>query len=306
MSLTSSLEYSNTIITVASWEERFLRGMQRLIEEVQPSRIIMFHFEEYAEWSQSNRNSLAKLCCEKNIELPDNVAPLSFSSAKETWNELGKHIDAFVEPNALITLDISTMPRVTIWSICHVLEKKEAVIQYVYNKPGEYGHWLSRDPGRPRLLYRLAGIQHLGRQTALIVQTGYDVERTKQLVRFYEPQKLVLMLQTGEQFNNPAMNRDKHRDAFDKHRGVDMHNVDGYSFQQMRDTLMNIAKPLLDEYNVILSSLGPKIGALSAYAVKRSLPDMAMSYAASNEFNREYSSGIGDCIHGTLDKGSEH
>ncbi len=306
MSQTSSLQKSDTIITVASWEERFLKGMQRLIAEVKPSKILMFQFVEYAEWSQSNRDTLAALCREKNIEIPDNVPPLSFKSPKATWNELGKQVDACVNPNTLITLDISTMPREAIWSICYVLEKKKAAIQYVYNKPSNYGNWLSRDPDRPRLLYKLAGIQHLGRPTALIIQTGYDVERTKQLVRFYEPQKLVLVLQTGGQFNNPALNRNKHRDAFDKHRGVEMHDVDGYSFQQMRDTLMEIAKPFLDNYNVILSSLGPKIGALSAYAVKQSLPDVAMSYAASNEFNREYSNGIGDCIHGTLDNGSEH
>lgn len=306
MSQTSSLQKSDTIITVASWEERFLKGMQRLIEDVKPSKIVMFHFAEYAEWSQSNRDSLSKLCTERKIALQENVSPLSFGSPKETWNELGKQIDACILPNALITLDISTMPRVTIWSICHVLEKKMAAIQYAYNKPGEYGDWLSRDPGRPRLLYRLAGIQHLGRPTALIVQTGYDVERTKQLVRFYEPQKLVLALQTGGQFDNPALNRERHQEAFDKHRGVEMHDVDGYSFQQTRDKLREITQPLLDEYNVILSSLGPKIGALSVFAVKQVLRDMAMSYAPSNEFNHEYSSGIGDCIHGTLDNGSEH
>ena len=305
MSLTSSLQKSDTIITVASWEERFLEGVQRLIESVKPSKIIMFHFKEYAEWSQSNRDSLSKLCSAKNIELQDDVPPLSFRSAEGTWNELGKQVGTCVLSNALITLDISTMPRVTIWSICHVLGKKKAAIQYAYNKPGQYGDWLSRDPGCPRLLYRLAGIQHLGRPTALIVQTGYDVERTKQLVRFYEPQKLVLALQTGAQFDNSGKNREKHKDAFDKHRGVEIYDVDGYSFQKTRDHLMKITHPLLDEYNVILSSLGPKIGALSAYAVKQDLPDVALSYTPSKEFNRGYSSGIGDCIHGILNIDSE-
>ncbi len=304
MSQASSLQKSDTIITVASWEERFLKGMKRLIEDVKPTTIIMFYFGEYDKWSRSNIDSLSKLCSERNIKLQDGASPLSFDSPKETWNELGKQVDAWVLPNDLITLDISTMPRVTIWSICHVLGKKKAAIQYAYNKPGEYGDWLSRDPGRPRLLYRLAGIQHLGRPTALIVQTGYDVERTKQLVRFYEPQKLVLALQTGEQFDNPAQNREKHKNAFDKHRGVEMYDVDGYSLQHIRDKLLEIIRPLLDKYNVILSSLGPKIGALSAFAVKQELPDVAMSYAPSREYNRKYSTGIGDCIHGTLNNGS--
>ena len=146
---------------------------------------------------------------------------LSFGSPRDSWKDLRERIEKAVVSDDLITLDISTMPREVIWSVCHMLSQRRALIQYIYNKPNKYGDWLSRDPGRPRLLYRLAGIQNPGRPTALVVQTGYDVERVKQLVRFYEPDKLLLGLQTGEQFDSVRENRAKHKRAFEKHRGVE-------------------------------------------------------------------------------------
>jgi len=303
MNQTSSPQHTDIAITVASWEERFRKGMERLIEAIKPSKVLMFHFKEYAEWSNDNRKYISDLCREKSVQIEGDI-PLSFDSPLYSWKNLLKHIEMAIVSGELITLDISTMPREAIWSIFHVLTQRQASIQYIYNKPEKYADWLSRDPGRPRLLYRLAGIQHLGRPTALVVQTGYDVERVKQLVRFYEPDKLLLGLQTGEQFDNAMQNRAKHESAFEKHRNVEMFDVDGYSLDIIQDNFMQVTKPLLVDHNVILSSLGPKVGALSLFTVKLMLPDVAMSYAPSNEYNREYSSGIGESIHGILKCGS--
>jgi hypothetical protein len=301
MSQNFSLRQTDIVITVASWEERFLLGMKRLIKTVQPSRILMFHYEKYAKWSNDNRKQISDLCKGKGITMEGDIE-LSFGSPLDSWKKLVAQTSKIVISKKLITLDISTMPREVIWSVCHVLSQQQVPLQYVYYKPKDngYGDWLSRDPGRPRLLYRLAGIQHIGRPTALVVQTGYDVERVKQLARFYEPEKLLLGLQTGEQFENTRRNREKHKNAFRKHNDAKMFDVDGYSLNGNFNTFVKFTKPLLENYNVILSSLGPKVGALSLFKVKQKLPDVAMTYTPSNEFNRDYSSGIGDCIHGIL------
>lgn len=307
MGQTYSLKASNVIITVASWEERFLLGMGQLIETIKPSRILMFHYKEYADWSSGNRKHISELCKKKDIDLTGDIE-LSFGSPRDSWEELVSQVRHMTVPAKLITLDISTMPREVIWSICHVLSQQKICCQYTYHKPQPedgYGKWLSRDPGRPRILYRLAGIQHLGRSTALVLQTGYDVERVKQLVRFYEPEKLLLGLQVGNQFENVAHNREKYNAEFSGDRDTDLFDVDGYSLNGSYDVFRKETAPLLKKYNVILSSLGPKIGALSLYMVKRSFPDVALSYIPSNEFNHAYSQGIGTCIHGILNNKSE-
>jgi hypothetical protein len=300
MNRISSLQHTSIVITVASWEDRFLLGMTQQVESVTPSKVLMFHYKEYADWSEGNRTKLSGVCCEKNIELQD--IELSFSSPAESWKALSKCVNEVDIQDELITLDISTMPRETIWSICHILSQRKICVQYVYHKPQEngYAEWLSRDPGRPRILYRLAGIQHLGRPTALIIQTGYDVERVQQLVRFYEPEKLLLALQTGEQFENIKQNRQKHIDAFSKRRDTEFFDVDGYSLDNSYETFKEKTGSLIESYNVVISSLGPKVGALSLYRLKQFFPDITMSYAPSNEFNHDYSKGIGVCVYGIL------
>jgi len=306
MNQTSSLRHTDVIITVASWEERFLMGTKRLIDTVRPSRLLMFYYKEYAEWSKDYREQLASFCNDANVTLKPPV-PLSFGSPLDSWKALVEYSKKSIVSKEPITLDITTMPREAMWTICYVLGQMQAPLQYVYHKPQRngYGDWLSRDPGQPRILYRLAGIQHLGRETALVVQTGYDVERVKQLVRYYEPEKVLLGLQTGDQFDNVRQNREKYKSAFNTHRNVEILDVDGYELDGIQDAFVKSTEPLLEHHNVILSSLGPKIGGLALFRVKQRLPDVALSYAPSNEFNQVYSSGIGDCIHGVLANDAE-
>lgn len=302
MSQTSSLQHTNSIITVASWEERFLKGMNQLIKKITPSRILMFYFKEYSDWTNENRRHVTNLCNEKGIELIKDKE-LSFSSSFESWKTLIAEVMEFIVPGELITLDITTMPRETIWSVCHVLSQQRCTIQYTYHKPQReegYAEWLSRDPGRPRILYKQAGIQHLGRQTMLVVQTGYDVERTKQLERFFEPDVVLIGLQTGDQFGNLGQNRQKHETAFSSRRDIELFDVDGYSLESIYKVLGDKITPHLDKYNIVLSSLGPKVGALALFKIKQDYPEVALCYAPSNEFNREYSKGIGDCIYGIM------
>lgn len=299
MGQTSSLRHTNAIITVASWEERFLLGMNQLMEAIAPSRILMFHYKEYSDWSNEYRVQVSKVCDKKGIELKKDKE-LSFGSPLESWRTMVAEIEGVIEPGEDITLDITTMPRETLWSICHMFEPYRINVQYTYHRPDGYGDWLSRDPGTPRILYKQAGIQHLGRPIALIVQTGYDIERLKQLERFFEPDKVLLGLQTGDQLENPEQNRQKHEKAFSTRRDIELFDVDGYSLKSIYHVFEGKITPLLDNYNIVLSSLGPKVGALALYKIKQEYPDVALCYAPSNEFNREYSKGIGDCIYGIL------
>lgn len=293
------IQKTNTIITVASWEERFILGMQRLISEVKPERIILFYYQEYADWTLQYREQLSDICNAEKIELITGNA-LSFLNPLESWKNLFSGLENLMTTEQMITLDITTMPREAIWSIAYELDKKEICTQFSYHKHREYADWLSRDPDRPRLLYKQAGIQYLGRQTALIIQTGYDVDRVKQLERLFEPDKVILGLQTGTQYGNYEQNRKKHEEAFSGRRDIELFDVDGYSVDNTFEAFASKISSLADEYNIVLSSLGPKIGALALFRVKKMYPDIALCYAPSNDFNHDYSKGITESIYGVL------
>jgi len=300
MNLTYSLVQTDYIVTVASWEERFLRGMSDLLREVNPKIIVMFFYKdkEFAQWSAQNRENLKSNCKRLGIEVIEHE--LTFASPSDAWRIIGSSLADIPMNPGDVTLDISTMPREAIWSICHVLRSKQASLQYTYHRPEKYGDWLSRDPGRPRIVYKQGGIQHLGRLTALVIQTGYDVERSKQLVRFFEPAKLYLGLQTGEQYGNIEQNKNKHLSAFTRHGDMTSFDTDGYSLAGTVDSLKKHVAPLTEEYNVVIASLGPKVSALGLYVFKMSHASVALCYAPSNDVNRAYSTGYQDRLAGYL------
>lgn len=280
---------TDCIITVASWEDRFRIGFEKLIEEVCPSSIIMYFYSEYESWSKENRERAKELCNKKGINVLEQE--LSFKEPVESWKTIFSVISEKVKNKSSITLDITTMPRETIWSICDMLGDKKAKIQYSYHEPKDYGEWLSRDPGRPRMVYKLGGICNLGLPTTLMVLTGFDVARTKQLARFYEPENLILGLQEGEQYENIEKNRKPHLNAFKRDKKIIWIDLDCYNLNKTLSVLDDKVAPLVENSNVILSSLGPKISALALYKFHEKYPSTAMSYAPSNEFSKDYSLG---------------
>ena len=110
---------------------------------------------------------------------------------------------------------------------------KGTLTHYVYHRPESYDpEWLSRDPGRPRLVYKLSGIASLGRPICLIITTGFDPERTRQLMWYYEPRMTLLGVQSGIQFDNQDQNVARHRNALkEEYREFDVteFTLDAYS-----------------------------------------------------------------------------
>ncbi len=290
---------SGIIIAVASWEERFVLGMDLLIKKLNPSKIILFYYEEYAEWTEENRKVVKDSCNNTNINLIQ--SKLSFMSPIRTWVTILKNIENIVNENGKITLDISTMPRESIWMTCYCLHQKRCSIQYVYNKPDFYSDdWLSRDPGRPRIVYKLGGITGLRKPSTLVIITGFDVERTKQLIRFYEPHNTIIGLQKGDQYENFKKNRDNHKKSLNRNKDIIWFDIEGYSLEETLSSLVKELKEYNKNTNIILSSLGPKISSLALYKLHLKHENTALVYTPSNEYNIQYSKGLKEQIFGIL------
>jgi hypothetical protein len=287
------------MITVGSWETRFFKGFENAVKKFRPHNVLLFFYKEYANWSASNRRKSAKLCKEQDIIFKDRE--LSFSKHAGLWNVLYDEVARLNIRNGCVLLDITTMPRESIWIIMDLLEAKGIIVKYVYSQPERYNRtWLSRDPDEPRLVYKLSGEPKLGLPTKLLVLTGYDVDRVRQLIRFFEPQMTLLGIQVGNQLSNQALNIEKSKRAFEKERATDFFDVDAYA----DDHGFTSIKTQLDAHcgtsNIIMSSLGPKLSAISLYKLHKIYPQTSLAYAPSKEFNRRYSYGIGPTHEGHL------
>jgi hypothetical protein len=263
----------------------------------------MYCYKEYSEWSEENRNKVTQTCRDLGVEVTPRE--LSFDTPADNWRLLHDDLLSSEFAGKTVLVDISTMPRNTIWLSLFFLQSNGCKIHYVYNRPQTYNEeWLSRDPQRPRLVFKLSGEMALGRRTALVVLTGFDVERTRQLMRFYEPRTVLLGFQTGEQYGNQAQNVAKHREGLrEEYKELGIHEFlvnayeDGHGVEEMRKQVQGCR----EEYNVIMSSLGPKPSAIALYRVQREFRECGLSYTPSGEFNRDYSHGLGESVGGTLE-----
>ena len=290
------------LITVASWEQRFLLGTQKLLTEHQLSDVLMFHYEEYKDWTRVNKERALKLFEEHNIHCEQ--VSVSFADPVGAWRTLRDRIlPRKVRSQALV--DCTTMPRDMIWTSFELLRRQDIATHYTYHQPESYDpEWLSRDPGRPRLVYKLSGIATLGYPICLVITTGFDPERTRQLMWYYEPRLILLGFQSGAQFDNQNQNVARHEDALrEEHSEFDIRKffVDAYSGDYGESKLATHIKPLRGSHNIVMTSLGPKLGAVALFRLHSKHPETALAYAPSRQFNQEYSKGIAESYSGVIE-----
>lgn len=289
------------LITVASWEDRFRLGAERLLAEHAFQRAVVFYYVENAEWTAPNRQAVSMMFTQASVSLVE--IPISFQDTASTWHALKSEVETAARLSLDPLVDFTTMPRDTLWGLLSLLHQHGSDVNYCYHRPATYGDWLSRDPGRPRLVYKLSGVASLGSPTCLIIATGFDPERTRQLMWHYEPRHVLLGFQTGDQYDNSTKNRENHEKSLkDEYKEFDVKpfDIDAYAEDQGFGPLLQLVEQWVVRCNVVMTSLGPKLGAIAMYEVHRRFPETSLVYTPSGEFNRDYSHGISQTHQGVV------
>lgn len=288
------------IISLASWEPRFLIGMENILDKYKTVKhFTLYYFKEYAHKTLEARTRVKSKI--NNFDIQFLESEISFNNANESWRTIFNtlYIEGCNSKHTLI--DITTMPREIIWTVINILKEKSENLYYIYNSPHSYhSEWLSRDPKIPRLVYKLSGISKLGRPTKLVLITGFDLERSKQLITHFEPETTLVGIQKGAQFDNLRLNEEKHKAEFTKQQGFEIFYIDAYSNDNGLKTIEQYVNPHLNNANVILSSLGPKLTSISLFKYHTKHPETGLVYAPSGEYNIDYSNGIGKSYFGEI------
>ena len=291
------------LITQGSWEDRFREGSLRLIQEYTPQKVLMFFSDVHAEIRDENREEVVRVCQDHKIELldrelkvTDRVTDKALDSVAN-WKTLRDTILQNIPEKSEVIVDLSTMPREVIWTLFWLLDLRQTVIHYVYHRPQGYGKWLSRDPQWPRLVYKMSGLSKLGARTVLMVLAGYDVDRVRQLRLFFEPAVTLLGLQEPDR---DTARMEQHMERFGSDSTVKLFKLNAFAKDHGQSAVEAQVEPYIDSHNVIMSSLGPKLSAVSLYRIHQRHPEIGLVYAPAREFNKEYSTGIGEAIEGIL------
>ena len=294
---------NDLLITFASWEDRFRLGFDRDLENGGFQKALVFYFDGFAERTQKNRDAVKKVCEGKQIEYIAKC--LDVNKSAENWRIVLKSVEGAIQDQQSVLVDISTMPREIIWYVLWQIEQSSIAGRYVYHSPDKYGNdWLSRNPQSPRLVYKLSGLALPSTKTALLVTVGFDLQRVKRLVDWYEPAKLLVGIQSESPFerNNTTMPdyRNTLEKEYKKECDCEMFELDAFAEDRGMGAIQEKVEQLDSSYNVIMSSLGPKLTAITLYRLQRENEKRGLVYTPSNEFSETYSSGIGRYFEGTL------
>lgn len=288
----------NTLVAVLGWEERFYKGIKSDLQNYSFHQLILLRYKECDDLTVKSRELVKEICDENKIDLK--YLEISDLDTVEKWKLFDEYFSNKDNVGEKVLLEISTMPRDTIWSLLYFLNPLDISIDYIYHTPKSYNtDWLTKEPGKPRLLFKHSGISKLGTQTALIILTGFEIERTKQLVNFFEPKLTYLGLQKGNQFNNEKRNAGNHA-SIKGYTETKEFELDAYADDNGYSSIKAQIDELKDKYNVIVASLGPKPTSIAMYKAFLDNPDIALAYVPAKEFNVEYSKGINTNFFGTF------
>ena len=285
------------IVTVASWEPRFILGMERTLKQYSSPQLLVYFVSEYKKRTEEARIRLGGLADQRQIQLIEQE--ISFRYSDITWCLLEKHLGPNSNAGRRILMDLTTMPREVIWSALFWLEASSTEVWYVYNHPLAYGKsWLARNPDDPRLVFKLSGELKLGCPTALVAVTGFDADRCLQAIDFYEPVRVLLARQGGTQFDN----NDRNIGATFASGSVlhDRIEIDAFSSDHGYTTLRKDVAKLARDHNVILCSFGPKPSGIALFRLQREYSQTALAYIGCKEYNPDYSTGLGGVVEGML------
>lgn len=290
---------NRTLITVLGWEDRSVNGFIEDFKKYSFEESIIFCYEDYSNVTETNLLKLENFKSEGRFNL--NKHFLHSDQYIKNWETISSVITSIPIANELI-IDITTIPREVIWIILFFAKERFSKIEYIYHRPLSYSNdWLSREPENPRLLLKHSGVVEFDRPTLLFIITGFDPERTRQLIYFFEPKKTILVIQKGNQFENEHRNnKEAHLEECKGLTDYEDYEIDSYNTQESFEKIKEILSKYESEYNIVASSLGPKLSAIPLYLYYMFNDSIALSYVPCKQYNSEYSSGIDSNITGSI------
>lgn len=278
------------LVAFASWEERFVLGCKATLAELDCESVCVFYFDKFAEITCKNRELVVRQ--EANVAKP-NFVKLDWRDPASTWRVVVDTIEKLSDSVEELVMDFSTMPREIVWYVLWAAEEKNTPVECRYGSPAEYDDdWVSRDPLSPRMAFKISGIAEPSKATALVITIGYDPARVQRLVRWCEPGKLIVGLQDGNRFGQNKDAMDTARTMLEKSYRSDFFSVDAFGDDFGEAAIVKQVKEVLDSHNVILASMGPRLGALALYRIQRRFQQIGLVCAPAGQYNIDYSIGI--------------
>jgi len=206
--------------------------------------------------------------------------------------------NAVLSPNPAtikaVTIDVTTFNREALLVLVALLRNNcaFATIRVLYVSPIRHGKWLSRGFREVRSVIGFPGVQRASRSTMLVVLSGFEPDRAKKLIEEHEPR--IVLLGFGDP---PTEQHFLERNIEEQKTILAMQDVERFKFpankiEKCHQSLMELLRGRLSDYNIILAPMSTKLSTLGAYLTAEANPEIQLTYCVPSEYNVEnYSKG---------------
>lgn len=278
------------LITVSSWEDRFDLGFKRIVESIPNQSVepLVFTFKDHHYDEKVPHIKSAQAVVNFNDVL------FSLDKFNEAWSGIKKQLGNLSSEKKVL-LDISTMPRHITWTILRFLEEiRSKDVTCIYHQPAEYdSNWITKNPGVPQIVYKLGGEMEIGVKTSLFILAGYDQQRIYNLINWYDPDKVLLGIHKNDSmFCERTIDKTKLADTKVLIEQFEYNALESdFGFAEIQKKHRSFFE---SDRNILLASLGPKSSAIPLYKINREYSNTALVYIPSQDYNPNYSRGIGE------------
>jgi hypothetical protein len=289
-------------ITSASYEERSLRLAKGLPNKYKAARAIIYVHKEFLDdpngKTANNLRSIQsdlRRCCD-TVEVIegswlDQASQLLKLRSALVSEKVGRGTSSFRN----ITVDATTFTRETLMLLIELLRFNlpNPNIRVLYVSPRDHGEWLSQGFRSIRNVLGFPGIQQGRNPTVLVVLSGFEPERTLQIIEEHEPKIVLLGIgdpPTSEPFRQRNQNDQKIILARQEVEHFSFSATDIDACSKQLDTLF---KRLKLTYNVIGAPMSTKLSTLGMVLACERNREVQITYCLPGEYNvSNYSTGV--------------
>jgi len=277
--------------------------------EVKRRRLIPAEFAETKTAAGRRRMCRTRLAHNSHRPSPDNrevalqpTSPQVLGSERpipsyvNTWVTIHEMLAEALPRMDSCVFDITTMPREALWITPDLLTEAGLPGKIFYHRANNHGDWCGCEPDRPHIVPKPGGVPSLDGPTKLLILSGYDEDRSEQLIASFEPDETLILYQEGLHEENRLKNEKKHRLSFINRQTIGFDSIDCYAPDWGFARVQKIVSKFAPDSNLILASLGPKTSAVSLYRLQRHFPKSGLIYSPCKDYNVDYSKGIGDTL----------
>lgn len=282
-------EFDDIFIFAASFEERGATIANRLDKNYKCKNCIVYYNEDN-QYYEENLNTIKEQMTSRTLnpikEIKGNHrdTKIKYSSMIELAEYCRQNKGQSVTN---VVIDITGFTKIDLIVLLDFLTAyvDDLNVKLLYVSPEEHGDWLSKGHSTICNIPGFCGNHDVLKKTALIVLSGFEKERAKNLIEEYEPHEVYLGFSSpGVQPEFELKNKELQSEL------LNYPNVTSFDFSAKEmstcyESIRRLVDEIIDDYNIVIAPLCTKLSAVACFKVAKDYPDIQLVYCFPQEYN---------------------